>query len=637
MSRAKYPIRRSQLIAPFGVGAMTVVKGGTSLICAGLDHWYKRENTSEKGIDENEFKVEEYRLEKVLQVDHFRLPPDYREPKKNISIPNTDLGVPFLRFPQWHVCPRCDLMKFSTLNRESFEFCNDCKENEGKRVVMSQMPFVAMCEDGHLQDVPWNEFVHRSFEPECGGKLKYLSSGGAALAAQKIRCLRCLKERFLGGIMYAESSGETSLSKNLSKEGIYLCRGMRPWLGLTEGEFCLQHLRVNLRGASNVWFSQVYSAIYIPQKTENCPPELLEFLRRPEVAKKIERNRLRLANFTIEDVREDFRMPLSDYTNAQIEEALKIISETANEQTAQTEAIVNEDGETAFRRVEYEVLRSEQNENLLVTQNVSMDLYDNALRKMFSRVMLVHKLRETRAFAGFTRVYAENLQKLAERKTLLRRENLAKNEDWLPATIVYGEGLFFELNEPVLRRWEEKFAEQLNHHLRPLTEAHWKLQKERDWKSSSLSARFVVLHTLAHLFINRLTFECGYSSASLRERIYVSQKTDAPMAGILIYTADGDSDGTLGGLVRMGQPGKLESVLFNALDHARWCSSDPVCREMGKYGQGPDSCNLAACHSCALIPETSCELFNRFLDRQILISQTETSAVQGFFDFAQRV
>jgi len=248
--------------------------------------------------------------------------------------------------------------------------------------------------------------------------------------------------------------------------------------------------------------------------------------------------------------------------------------------------------------------------------------------------MLVHKLRETRAFAGFTRIYAENAQKLGERKRMLRRVVLPDEQDWLPATIVYGEGLFFELNELIVRRWEEKFAEQLDFHLRPLLGEYWKLQKARGWKSLSLSARFVVLHTLAHLLINRLTFECGYSSASLRERIYVSQKADAPMAGILIYTADGDSDGTLGGLVRMGQPGKLESVLFNAIDHARWCSSDPVCSEMGKHGQGPDSCNLAACHSCALMPETSCELFNRFLDRQVLVNTANQLSFDGFFDFS---
>ncbi|CAN5318037.1 hypothetical protein BH20ACI1_BH20ACI1_28680 [soil metagenome] len=234
-----------------------------------------------------------------------------------------------------------------------------------------------------------------------------------------------------------------------------------------------------------------------------------------------------------------------------------------------------------------------------------------------------------------TVIKSENRQKLNERKKILRRKILSDAADWLPANVVFDEGLFFELNEQNLRRWENEFAEQLNNYLRPLTEAHWKLCEERGWKMQNISARFILLHTLAHLFINRLTFECGYSSASLRERLYVSNKPDAPMAGVLIYTADGDSDGTLGGLVRMGQPGKLESVLFNALDHARWCSSDPVCREMGKHGQGPDSCNLAACHSCALIPETSCELFNRFLDRQVLVNSLERTFLQGYFDFRQ--
>ena len=629
---AKYPIRRSQLIAPFGVGAMTVAKGGASLICAGLDFWYRRENENDKGIDEDEFKIEEYRLEKLLQVNHFRLPPDFRQPRKNMTVPNTDLGVPFLRFPQWHVCSRCNRMKFVPLSKSGIPFCEPCRNDERKNIITTQMPFVAMCEDGHLQDVPWNEFVHRALEPECFGKLKYISSGGAALAAQKIICEICRQERFLAQLTQADSSGETFLSKRLTtNEEIYLCRGKRPWLGDAEGENCLNHLRVNLRGASNVWFAQVSSAIYIPQSSENCPPELLEFLRRPDSSKKIARlSRLSGENFEIEDLRDDFRLFLSDYNDKQIEEALKIISNTKN--SAPVEATINEDSDTAFRRVECKVLRQEQNEKLLVTNSVPLDLYDGKLEKLFSRVILVHKLRETRAFGGFTRIKSENPQKINQRKNLLRRKNVAENEDWLPATIVFGEGLFFELNEENLRLWENEFADQLRQHLRPLTEAHWKLCEERGWKMQNITARFVALHTLAHLFINRLTFECGYSSASLRERLYVSNKPDAPMAGVLIYTADGDSDGTLGGLVRMGQPGKLESVLFNALDKARWCSSDPVCREMGKHGQGPDSCNLAACHSCALIPETSCELFNRFLDRQILIAD---SALQGFFNFAQ--
>ena len=131
--------------------------------------------------------------------------------------------------------------------------------------------------------------------------------------------------------------------------------------------------------------------------------------------------------------------------------------------------------------------------------------------------------------------------------------------------------------------------------------------------------------------MNRLSFECGYSSAALRERLYISDHPSAPMAGLLIYTADGDSEGTMGGLVRMGKPGHFEPMIRRALENAEWCSADPVCREMGaQSGQGPDSCNLAACHSCALVPETACEEFNRFLDRTLVVEDVTKSDLSFF-------
>ncbi len=87
----------------------------------------------------------------------------------------------------------------------------------------------------------------------------------------------------------------------------------------------------------------------------------------------------------------------------------------------------------------------------------------------------------------------------------------------------------------------------------------------------------------------------------------------------------------MGGLVRMGKAGYFEPVLRRALEGARWCSADPVCMESGESGgQGPDSCNLAACHSCALVPETACEEFNRLLDRGLVIGSLNEPAI-GFF------
>jgi hypothetical protein len=123
------------------------------------------------------------------------------------------------------------------------------------------------------------------------------------------------------------------------------------------------------------------------------------------------------------------------------------------------------------------------------------------------------------------------------------------------------------------------------------------------------------------VLISQLIFDCGYGSSSLRERIYFSDEHPR-MTGVLIYTAAGDSEGTMGGLVRMGLPSFLERSVARALDSARWCSSDPVCIE--SQGQ------LAACHSCALLPETSCEQQNRLLDRGVLIGTLDRPDT-GFF------
>jgi hypothetical protein len=140
--------------------------------------------------------------------------------------------------------------------------------------------------------------------------------------------------------------------------------------------------------------------------------------------------------------------------------------------------------------------------------------------------------------------------------------------------------------------------------------------------------RFLFLHTFAHALIKELTFACGYGSSSLRERLYVDiADPQTPMAGVLVYTASGDADGTLGGLVAQGDPARLPRMITEALRRATWCSNDPVCMESA--GRPADAGNLAACHSCALVPETSCEQGNRLLDRATLVG-TVTRPDLGF-------
>jgi hypothetical protein len=145
---------------------------------------------------------------------------------------------------------------------------------------------------------------------------------------------------------------------------------------------------------------------------------------------------------------------------------------------------------------------------------------------------------------------------------------------------------------------------------------------------SRLLPRLPLLHTLGHLLVRQLSFESGYSAASLRERVYArASKDGGHQYGLLIYTASGDAEGTLGGLARQGEPDLLPELLLRLLEQAAWCSADPLCSEHD--GQGYGSLNRAACHACALIPETSCEVGNILLDRVMVVGG---SGVPGFFE-----
>ena len=236
------------------------------------------------------------------------------------------------------------------------------------------------------------------------------------------------------------------------------------------------------------------------------------------------------------------------------------------------------------------------------------------LEALFSSVVLVHRLREVRVLHGFRRydVAADMVNVNLGRGTGIR---------WLPAVEAFGEGVMLVLDDASLAEWESKPEVQAR--------AQRLEQRRRDTVFGSrfgeTSPRQILMHTLSHLMMRQLAFSSGYSAASLRERVYASTAPRSE-SGILIYTAAGDSEGTLGGLVRLGEPPRLAQTVLQALESAAWCSADPVCRE--SRGQGLGSLNLAACHGCCLVAETSCERSNVLLDRVLVIGDSTTP---GFF------
>jgi len=204
---------------------------------------------------------------------------------------------------------------------------------------------------------------------------------------------------------------------------------------------------------------------------------------------------------------------------------------------------------------------------------------------------------------------------------------------WLPAIEVRGEGIFLALDEKRLAAWEmlpavRERAERCDRLYRADWEARHGVGEE---PPRTISARYLLCHTLAHALMRQLTLECGYSSASLQERIYAASG-DRPMAGVLIYTATTDSDGTLGGLQRQGKSSRIGGIITRALGSIEWCSSDPLC--ISEMMNASASFSNAACHACVLAPETSCEAFNSYLDRALLIGAPDAPEAGFFHDLA---
>ena len=507
---------------------------------------------------------------------------------------------------------------------------------------MFQVPFIAMCELGHLQDFPWREWVHGKSNPSCGGDLRLIATGSATLAGQKVKCDKCNKERNLEGITRANTNKDgkttTTLSKTLGQGTEFLCKGHKPWLGPDSNETCNAHIKGSLRSASNVYFAQIRSSIYLPRIDDSSLQELEILLANPPLSTLV--NMLNDLGVEIAKISESVTAQqsrlLASYTKDQINSVLKVILSTKypseiSKDSAQVAGLL-EDEQTAFRRSEYEGLKKERKDVLLKIKAGNLRNYLPLVSEYFSRLMLIEKLQETRTLTGFTRVFPENNLTYSQRQQMLWNIPTGNSStSWLPAYKVYGEGIFFEFDEEKINKWE--LLESVKKRARPLLDRYQELQITRRLRDRPIGPRFILIHTFAHLIMNRLTFDCGYSSAALRERLYISSNPATPMAGVLIYTADGDSEGTMGGLVRMGKPGYIEPIIQRALENAKWCSSDPVCMEMGNtQGQGPDSCNLAACHNCALVPETACEEFNRFLDRGLVIGDFDNPSI-GYFDF----
>jgi hypothetical protein len=611
------------------VGAIVDYPFDEALMTCGLDAW-------QFGIGNlgQEFHVKEERLQQRLGVDHFRLPPDYREVQRGEPPPvNPLLTVPCVSFPRWRYCTRCGMMVEGGLYGEAgrcrgYQFadglsCADIHMNRRRRLMPAR--FLAVCPlKGHIQDFPFKEWVHRDAPAQAACRLRLRAGRGASLSGVVIRCT-CGQWRSMAGA-FAEGV--------LTGIGV-TCGGHRPWLGPPPGDAqCGQPLHVLQRGASNVYFPQVLSSIYLPVWAEQADRNVIELLELPGIwgtltGHLVDGNINPVICGVVCDTHPGFGVTgeqLLSAAEARLQADAQVIAGANAEETPEPE-------EERYRREEYASLLAGRGTDRsdLYTEVRDVADYGAPVGSVFSAVTLVRKLRETRAFTGFTRMYPDDARPRRDRIADLK---LNQAINWLPAVVVRGEGILFGIDAERIGEWVARADVQAR--VGPLVALYNDARMEREQEVRPVTAKFVLLHTLAHLLIGQLTYECGYGSSSLRERIYCDlYDGDEPMSGFLIYTAAGDSEGTMGGLVRQGMPGRLERTVAAALRRADWCSYDPVCMESA--GQGPDSCNLAACHGCAVLPETSCEEGNRLLDRGIVVGTPDSRGIGLFGDLVEQL
>jgi hypothetical protein len=387
------------------------------------------------------------------------------------------------------------------------------------------------------------------------------------------------------------------------------CKARRPWLseeidptgcGQAAGQ-PVPEVRAVQRGASNLYFPDIQSALDIPPWSDQLQQSIgVYWSDIVNVASPEERRMFIsiLAKSGLAEALTRLRMTPDQLANA-VEQRLAGLDRTAGEDLRLEE----------YRKLASGVDTAKEEDHEFEIRNGQVP---PRLAGILDKLVRVTRLREVRALTGFTRIHPPGGEGSSAKAPI----SCAKSR-WLPAIEVRGEGIFFTVNASALREWEKRpdVTERIGR-LAAAAEADWRGRYPHAPFPLNLTPRFVLLHTVAHAVIRELTLECGYSTASLRERLYVSEG-EAGMCGVLIYTSTPDSDGTLGGLERQGLPARFEFVLVNAVRSLEWCSSDPLCIE-GAVG-GLDSFSLAACHACCLAPETSCEHYNRYLDRGLIV------------------
>ena len=507
-----------------------------------------------------------------IEADYFRLPPVEPENKKTGYAGKNKNKAHLIAkvFPEFLLCPKCqNIKRYNKWSRDEGSvrrYCPSCSNSSANIRFVVPVRFVRACVNGHLDnfDFSWwlkhcgaryKDITQQQLECTHENHLRLIQEKGLGLSSLKVRCKECDLNASMKGVFQQKTK----------------CTGRKPWLidEHDHREECDQMMVASQRNAKNLWLGLAESAIFIPPWDEVTPRKLGEWWDRIMKRSSME-DRKAYIEINLEDINNESH---TDFTTIQLSE----IIETEKNNMSSADPVLKNDEFKAFTQSNKTV-----NHGNFQIRQVALPPKTNSF---IDKVIEVQKLKEMRALWGFKRLNSEVPVKLSS----------AENK-WLPATEMFGEGLFLALKDSVI-------IDFINS-----SEADNDFKKISDEVDPS-QKKYIFIHSLSHVLMKGLSIESGYSLSSVKERIYSRDG----MSGILIFTSSSDSEGTLGGLSRLAYPKRFTQILEMSSYTASRCSNDPLCSH-GALSKD-SSKNGSVCHSCMLLPETSCEDFNSNISR----------------------
>lgn len=623
---------RKMLTSYGGVGSILETSKG-ALIVEEFDKW-KFFSDGSRIFDQDVFIIEDNRLLKRLQV-HFkqlqkfvRVPTNIANPYiQNDTVPLETKRIASAKyFPEWMYCPNCKRFKpikewwklwYQTLQRlnepnadEKFikPKCYHCFEeaktkNRKKRYYeLEQVRFIMTAPNGEIRDLPWdywNKVVKNVKEEDADGGNIRIDWSEKCCDNQDLRYLRSETFADLAGIRIK------CMNKDCKAKGREVT--LAGLFGLRIGKDKDKQFKPVIRTSNSVYYPLCINSIYLPKKNQEIKQD----------------DKATIRNLFANGVAKE--IIYTTFQNRYDKQTIDYFVDEKDEATFEAEV--------QYRLKEYNFIIEHPNFKEKQNSNLTYENQDIDTLSGFgiSTLIKVKRLKLTTVQTAFTR------QEPFDKDLFIREgdnqtpvkikytSSQSVNTNYLLATESFGEGFFIELDKAKVDEWFYKHYNDtptFKKRVDILQErvSHSEIIQKTKFSDNKHLAKFVLVHTLSHLLVKELEFLCGYAATSLNERLFVDSGN---MQGLLLYTVAG-SEGSYGGIITNSDPTSFKKILESALFRSNDCASDPVCYH--SEGQGIGGMNLAACYSCSLLPETSCEEFNSFLDRALLIDEK-----YGFF------